>query len=217
MTYTRYDADKMLDLLVAKYPQIFFAPSEQRLPLSHHILQELAKDTTLKDWALVEHAVNWYRSHLGYQFAVVNRKPRINLAGKVVAQITDAEVAEASAAIQEVRRKQKQKHDLSRAAPEQPVQIRPLPSPGVPEQVQIRPLQKASPMPTIPEDLAPLFDVIERRLSRARAIAVNCGDDPDSDLLKDLLATVLRAVAAAASTAAREVSPDPEAHLRSVS
>jgi sRNA-binding protein len=190
----------MIDLLVAKYPACFFSVPQQRHPLKNGILEDLAKDPTLKDPRLVEAAVEWYRNHLAYRYAVAQRKPRIDLDGKQVAKITDAEAEEQFIEIQRINRQRKISHDFSREA-------------VVERKAAIRvPVALAPAAPKVPEELKPVFDAIDKRLAKAKAIAGEYEADPE--LGAQLLTTVLRSLMEAVQASIDQLTPPAETVTR---
>jgi sRNA-binding protein len=90
---TRSDNEQVVRMLCEQYPKCFFDEPRQRRPLKQNIVADLVKDPDF-DVApeLIESAVNWYRSHIGYDYAVSTiGSKRIDLNGREVGTVTEAE------------------------------------------------------------------------------------------------------------------------------
>jgi sRNA-binding protein len=101
----RCDIAQTLQVLYAKYPKAFFENRQQRLPLKSTILRDLERDESFDNLALLEEAVKYYQSDIGYQYAVAHRTPVVDLDGKIVANITESASYEAYATIKQIKRK----------------------------------------------------------------------------------------------------------------
>jgi sRNA-binding protein len=136
---SRNERDRALLALTEEYPKAFFIEPKRRVPLKHGIEQDMKADlTTNQHSALVYFdigdAVAWYRSHVGYLISCsVAGAGRLDLAGMVVAKVTEAEARTAREKAKEifadieVRKRQRQwpqqsGFSVARATP--PVQAR---------------------------------------------------------------------------------------------
>jgi sRNA-binding protein len=98
---TREDSEHTIRLLVDRYPKCFFADPQQRRPLKKNILADLQKDGVPVARELLASAVDWYRSHFGYLYALQAGAKRIDLFGKETGTVTEQEQYAAQGMIQE--------------------------------------------------------------------------------------------------------------------
>lgn len=209
MAYNRYDCEQMIDLLAIKYPACFFKIPQQRQPLKNDILDDLARDKTLKDPGLIEATIGYYKNHLAYRHQVAQRNPRINLDGKVVAQVTDTESDAEFIEIQRIQRHRKIAHDFSREVVVERVERKAPIVISAPPKIVEQPEEEPEDMPTakssLPKELVPLFELIDKRLAKAKTVAADMADDPE--LGAQMLVTVLRGLAESVNGAIESLNP----------
>lgn len=107
---TREESEHTIRLLVDRYPKCFFADPQQRRPLKKNIVADLQKDGLPVARELLVPAVDWYRSHFGYLYALQAGAKRVDLFGKETAAVTEQEQYAAQIKIQEGRQKLGEKH-----------------------------------------------------------------------------------------------------------
>jgi sRNA-binding protein len=92
----RQDHNAVIQQLSELYPKCFFTNPKQRRPLKPNIVVDLFKaaDRELA-WFDVGAAVDWYISHIGYDYACMAGAGRVDLDGKVVGKVTESEAREA--------------------------------------------------------------------------------------------------------------------------
>jgi sRNA-binding protein len=104
MHHHRDERDELVRHLAFTFPKAFFENPEQRLPLKKNILEDLTRNCTTEPSTL-EQAVGWYESHFAYRRKILSGAARIDLDGKPVAKITEAEQAAARRAL-DIRKQQ---------------------------------------------------------------------------------------------------------------
>jgi sRNA-binding protein len=107
---TREESEHTIRLLVDRYPTCFFADPQHRRPLKKNILADLQKDGVPVARELLVPAVDWYRSHFGYLYALQAGAKRIDLSGKETGTVTEQEQYAAQIKIQEGKHKLGEQH-----------------------------------------------------------------------------------------------------------
>jgi sRNA-binding protein len=115
MTYSyrpnRDECNAIIAALAKRYPACFFENPKLRRPLKNDILGDLYKDGVPFTAEETAAAVEWYKSHFSYRYAVQAGAKRVDLDGREAGTVTPAEQRAAELYI--ARRKQeKQDRDL---------------------------------------------------------------------------------------------------------
>jgi sRNA-binding protein len=71
-------------------------------PLKKNIVADLQKDGVAMAADLIDAAVNWYQSHIGYQYCLKAGAKRLDLAGNEAGTVTESEQHVAEKKIQEI-------------------------------------------------------------------------------------------------------------------
>jgi sRNA-binding protein len=97
MSLDRDDRERAIEALAEAYPKAFFTVGKTRKPLKVGIEDDIKADLS-KDannelrFYDIDHALEWYRNHVGYQMACsIAGAIRLNLDGKAAGKITEAE------------------------------------------------------------------------------------------------------------------------------
>jgi sRNA-binding protein len=104
---TRTESENIIRMLCEHYPNTF--SEKNRRPLKKDIAADIAADQSFEvDHDLTRIAVDWYASHISYQYgtAVAGSK-RIDLDGKVAGTVTAPEAATAQRYVDEYNAKRK--------------------------------------------------------------------------------------------------------------
>jgi sRNA-binding protein len=99
--YSREESEAVIRLLAEKYPKCFFENPRIRRPLKPNILVDLERDGFPAAHDQITAALDWYRSHFGYLYALQAGAKRIDLDGKEVDTVTEVEQNAAQKKIQE--------------------------------------------------------------------------------------------------------------------
>jgi sRNA-binding protein len=100
---TRDESENVVRMLCDQYQKTFFQIAKQRRPLKPNIIDDLRKDGFPVETELLEAAFHWYTTHIGYSgyaLATAGVK-RVDLKGKEVGTVTEAEAAAARVKIRE--------------------------------------------------------------------------------------------------------------------
>jgi sRNA-binding protein len=106
----RDDKEMIVRMLVEHYPKCFFAEPKLRRPLKSNIIADLQKDGFPVANELTVAGVEWYKSHISYQYSLEAGAKRIDLNGKAVGTVTEKEFAEAQGKIRDIKQKRGDKN-----------------------------------------------------------------------------------------------------------
>jgi sRNA-binding protein len=102
---TREESENIIRLLIEHYPKCFFENPKQRRPLKKNIETDIKNDTDLNVGPdAIDAAVAWYRTHIGYDYALAAGAKRVDLTGREVGTITQAEAQAAQQRINEIHK-----------------------------------------------------------------------------------------------------------------
>jgi sRNA-binding protein len=87
----RDETEAVIGNLAKHYPQTFFLVPQQRRPLKKTIVDDLIEDGFPVAREPLMAAVDWYKSHFGYRYAMQAGAERIDLYGKSVGKVTERE------------------------------------------------------------------------------------------------------------------------------
>jgi hypothetical protein len=99
MLADRDDCERAIEALCEAYPKTFFAIGKTRKPLKIDIEDDIKSDICKHDSELrhynIDDALEWYRTHVGYQMACSTAGAiRLDLDGKAAGKITKTEALE---------------------------------------------------------------------------------------------------------------------------
>jgi sRNA-binding protein len=105
MQISRDDIEATIRQLADTYPKCFFDDPHRRLPLKKSIADDLRMDGFPAANELVMAAIEWYKSHFAYQYALEAGAKRIDLKGNEVGTVTEQEYLNAQKKIKEDHQK----------------------------------------------------------------------------------------------------------------
>ena len=164
--------------LVEKYPKCFFGEPRQRVPIKKSIRAELQAEGFPADYGLIASAVDWYESHLGYQYVLETGRKRIDLNGKEVGTVTEQEHLAAQKKIKADLQKVNERNSVYSSKPTTPLQPCKLRKTEPAAPVSPAPLQEVSP------ELMPIYEALQ---AANNAISAT----PSSDLRAALASAAL--------------------------
>jgi hypothetical protein len=98
--FTRDEHEQVIHMLCDHYPKCFFEDPRKRLPLKKNIAADIVKDSNFQvDPDRITGAIEWYRSHISYDYALTAGVKRLDLSGAAVGTVTEAEAAIAKQAV----------------------------------------------------------------------------------------------------------------------
>jgi sRNA-binding protein len=185
VTSVREDRDLAIRALCEEYPKTFFADPKRRVPLKIDIDKDIEadlaknKNSRLLDYDIYD-AVEWYVTHVGYWAACgVAGSGRVDLRGKVVSRVTEAEARvarqEADEIFAEIEARKRQTTSLPRSITQLGV---PAPQPH-PQSLSVDTKLNNGEM----------LQEIERQIALAKMIL---GDSSDDSLRQKIVRPVFR-------------------------
>jgi hypothetical protein len=101
----RQEKEYGVRMLAEQYPKCFFEDPERRRPLKKNIIADLQKNNVTMASELITASVEWYESHIGYQYCLQAGRKRIDLNGNEVGTVTEQEQLAAKKKIDEIHTK----------------------------------------------------------------------------------------------------------------
>jgi sRNA-binding protein len=172
--YTLDERDDVVYDLIDKYPKCFFEKPQSRLPLKNTIMADLEEDCFPAEYELLLMAVEWYKSHYSYQYALETGAKRIDLNGKVVGTVTALEHANAQKKIAADKQKYHERIAAYKTPPVIPMTKPPPTPPPSPSVVVATPPTPATPAsaPIIAPQMIRMYET----LMTANAVFLGSGD-----------------------------------------
>jgi sRNA-binding protein len=102
--FSRDDKEIIVRKLVEHFPKCFFDEPRMRLPLKKGIITDLEKVGFPFTYEEILAGLDWYRSHIGYQYALQAGRARIDLTGEPAGTVTQMEGDQAQRKIREIRK-----------------------------------------------------------------------------------------------------------------
>jgi sRNA-binding protein len=99
--FDRQELEDSIWMLAARYPSCFFVNPRLRRPLKKNIVADLQKDGIAMASELIGASVDWYTSHISYQYCLEAGATRVDLEGKEAGTVTELEQRAAQTKIQE--------------------------------------------------------------------------------------------------------------------
>jgi len=103
--FDRHKVENGIRILVDQYPKCFSANPQLRCPLKENIVADLQQDGLAMERELIIESVNWYKSHLAYQYCLQAGRKRIDLNGNEAGTVTEQEQLAAKKEIQRAKNK----------------------------------------------------------------------------------------------------------------
>ena len=113
--YNREESEAVIRMLTDRYPKCFFQNPKLRRPLKRNIQADLELAGFPAAHELITAALDWYKSHFGYQYALQAGAKRIDLEGNEVGTVTESEQAGAQKEIQERKKLLNERNGLNAA------------------------------------------------------------------------------------------------------
>lgn len=184
-------------MLAERYPRCFFVNPRLRQPLKKNIVADLQKDGFAVT-ELISASVDWYTSHIGYQYRLETGAKRLDLEGKEAGTVTESEYHAAQKKILKI------KETMASLNP-----IRTTSNLVTARRISEDQLKKIdAPMssrPTIQPELTPLYEAI---LAANSAMSAPMGN---SDVRAAVTAAVIGVVIAEAQRILNNSKTDPAA------
>jgi sRNA-binding protein len=166
MTY-REEAEYAIKVLVEQYPRTFFPDPHSRLPLKRNLATDLERDGCPLTPQQISAGLDWYQHHFAYQYKLRAGSKRIDLNGKEIGSVTEAEQRAAISYV--TKRKQEMREGQSIESTAALVRARRLPDDAMRK------------IDAPPDPLAQLQKHIKnlRRISEPRALVVVLMDEAE--------------------------------------
>src|SRR5262245_49692147 len=113
--YNREESEAVIRMLTDRYPKCFFQNPKLRRPLKRNIQADLELAGFPAAHEVITAALDWYKSHFGYQYALQAGAKRIDLEGNEVGTVTESEQAGAQKEIQERKKLLNERNGLNAA------------------------------------------------------------------------------------------------------
>jgi sRNA-binding protein len=112
---SRIDIENVVLMLCNTYPKSFFEDPRQRQPLKDNIAADIIADPELQvSPAMIAAAVEWYESHVSYDYVMSAGSKRIDLDGRAVGTVTEQEARAARHRIDEFNHR---RNELAKSNP----------------------------------------------------------------------------------------------------
>jgi sRNA-binding protein len=104
------DYNQFILMLVDHYPKCFFEEGRLRRPLKQDIVTDIKKDTSFDVTPeRITAAVQWYQSHIGYDYNTTAGAKRIDLQGRDAGTVTEQEALAAKQRIDDFHKMRNEK------------------------------------------------------------------------------------------------------------
>jgi len=183
-------------MLAERYPRCFFVNPRLRQPLKKKIEADLQKDGFATP-ELISASVDWYKSHIGYQYRLETGAKRLDLEGKETGTVTESEYHAAQKKILEIKEKMGSLNPIRTMS--NLVTARRIP------EDQLKKIDAPMSRPTIKPELTPLYEAI---LAANSAMSAPMGN---SDVRAAVTAAVIGVVIAEAQRILDNSKTDPAA------
>jgi sRNA-binding protein len=163
-------------MLCDHYPKCFFETPKQRRPLKKDIAIDLVKDGFEVAPEMINAAVEWYKTHIGYHYAMATAgAKRVDLKGTEVGTVTEPEALAAQQEINEINRQKNEQQQRT-----SPVEmLRKMRADGMATDDGVKKLD--APM-TLSRSkavqVAPEFAALYETMTNANAAVININDPP---------------------------------------
>jgi len=181
--FDRQELEDCLLMLTERYPRCFFVNPRLRQPLKKNIEADLQKDGFASP-ELISASVDWYKSHISYQYNLEAGAKCLDLDGKEGGTVTELEQRAARMKIREIKEKMASLNAIRTTS--NLVTARRIP------EDQLKKIDAPMSRPTIQPELAPLYEAI---LAANSAMSAPMGN---SDMRAAVTAAVIGVVIAEA-------------------
>jgi sRNA-binding protein len=110
--FGRQEVEDCLLMLAERYPRCFFVNPRLRQPLKKNIEADLQKDGFATP-DLISASVDWYKSHISYQYNLETGAKRLDLDGKEAGTVTELEQRAARMEIVEINERRAERAHLN--------------------------------------------------------------------------------------------------------
>jgi sRNA-binding protein len=194
--FDRQELGDCLLMLAERYPRCFFVYPRLRQPLKKNIEADLQKDGFASP-ELISASVDWYKSHISYQYNLETGAKRLDLEGKETGTVTESEYHAAQKKILEIKAKMGSLNPIRTMS--NLVTARRI------SEGQLKKIDAPMSRPTIQPELAPLYEAIHAANSAMSAPMGN------SDVRAAVTAAVIGVVIAEAQRILNNSKMDPAA------
>jgi len=194
--FDRQELEDSVWMLAERYPRCFFVNPRLRQPLKKNIEADLQKDGFASP-ELISASVDWYKSHISYQYNLEAGAKCLDLDGKEVGTVTELEQRAARMKIREIKEKMASLNPIRTMS--NLVTARRIP------EDQLKKIDAPMSRPTIKPELTPLYEAI---LAANSAMSAPMGN---SDVRAAVTAAVIGVVIAEAQRILNNWKTDPAA------
>jgi sRNA-binding protein len=197
--FDRKELEDCLLMLAERYPRCFFVNPRLRQPLKKNIEADLQKDGFASP-ELISASVDWYKSHISYQYNLETGAKCLDLDGKEAGTVTELEQRVARMKIREINERRAER------APLNPIRtMSNLVTARRISEDQLKKIDAPMSRPTIQPELTPLYEAI---LAANSAMSTPMGN---SDVRAAVTAAAIGVVIAEAQRILGNSKTDPAA------
>jgi sRNA-binding protein len=194
--FGRQELEDCLLMLAERYPRCFFVNPRLRQPLKKNIEADLQRDGFATP-ELISASVDWYKSHISYQYNLETGAKRLDLDGKEAGTVTESEYHAAQKKILEIKETMASLNAIRTTS--NLVTARRIP------EDQLKKIDAPMTKPTMQPELTPLYEAI---LAANSAMSAPMGN---SDVRAAVTAAVIGVVIAEAQRILNNSKTDPAA------
>jgi sRNA-binding protein len=198
--FDRQELEDAIQVLAEKYPKCFFVNPRQRRPLKKNIVADLQRDGIAMAVDLISACVDWYKSHICYQYCLETGAKCLDLDGKEAGTVTELEHHAAQKKILEINERRAERAPLNSIRTTTNL----VTARRVPED-QLKKIDAPMSRPTMLPELTPLYEAV---LAANSAMSAPMGN---SDVRAAVTAAAIGVVIAEAQRIVDNSKRDPAA------
>jgi sRNA-binding protein len=198
--FERQELEDGIHMLVEKYPKCFFVDPRLRRPLKKNIVVDLQKDGIAMPPELISASVDWYKSHISYQYCLEAGAKCLDLDGKEAGTVTESEHRGAQKKILEINERRAERAPLNPIITTSNL----VTARRIPED-QLKKIDAPMSRPTMLPELTPLYEAV---LAANSAMSAPMGN---SDVRAAVTAAAIGVVIAEAQRLLDNSKTDPAA------
>jgi sRNA-binding protein len=198
--FDRQELEDSISMLAERYPRCFFVNPRLRRPLKKNIVADLQKDGIAMASELISASVDWYTSHISYQYCLEAGATRVDLEGKEAGTVTELEKRAAQKKILEINERWAERNQMN------PIRTTSnlVTTRRIPED-QLKKIDAPMSRPTMLPELTPLYEAV---LAANSAMSAPMGN---SDVRAAVTAAAIGVVIAEAQRIVDNSKTDPAA------
>jgi sRNA-binding protein len=201
MTYkfSPEEKNEIIRKLAEQYPKAFFDNPKLRVPLMKNVVTALQRDGFPAASELISESVNWYQSHIGYDYQLQAGRKRIDLNGRESGVVTELEERAARKKISDYNEKKlaerhvfdsvKTTSALAASGRIANDQLRKIDAP--PAKIEAPNMSKTASKPPICPELAPVYEAL---LAASAAMPTLAGNVDMQIALLNVVGTKLESI-----------------------